>query len=72
MGKGNLWQHADPYLQRTVRRELYQPVSLIMADVDHFKKVNDTYGHRTGDVVLLEIAKILQSVAEASGGCAGG
>ena len=43
-----------------------------MADVDHFKKVNDTYGHRTGDVVLLEIAKILQSVAEASGGCAGG
>lgn len=48
-----------------------QKVSLIMVDVDHFKKVNDLYGHHTGDEVLQEIADVLQAVAEASGGCAG-
>ncbi|GAB3546554.1 diguanylate cyclase [Noviherbaspirillum agri] len=37
--------------------------SLLMADVDHFKKVNDTYGHSTGDAMLKHIASILRSSA---------
>ena len=48
-----------------------QPVSLIMVDVDHFKLVNDVYGHHAGDVVLQEIAGVLQSVADTCRGNAG-
>ena len=37
-----------------------RPLSLLAIDADHFKKINDTYGHATGDVVLKHLSKILQ------------
>lgn len=43
-----------------VRAKRYQqPLSLLMLDVDHFKKVNDRYGHPFGDVVLQKISALL-------------
>lgn len=55
-------------LNNNLKRELQvanrqqQQLSLLMIDVDHFKKINDDYGHHRGDLILCEIAKTIQSV----------
>ncbi|MEO5903226.1 MAG: diguanylate cyclase [Gemmatimonadaceae bacterium] len=42
---------------------LHEPISVVMCDIDHFKKVNDTYGHAAGDAVLKQFAEILKEEA---------
>ena len=59
------------YLEETLEREIRratrseQPVGLLMLDLDHFKKFNDTYGHEAGDDVLRETATFLAACVRA-------
>ena len=47
-----------------------KPLTLIVTDIDHFKRCNDQYGHVMGDKILQSFAKILQHICEQAGFCA--
>ncbi len=40
-----------------------KPFSIVLCDIDHFKKINDNYGHDAGDYILKEVAKLLNSAS---------
>jgi diguanylate cyclase (GGDEF)-like protein len=62
--RGAIQEFLRAQLAMTVRNS--RNLSLIMLDVDHFKKINDTHGHPIGDSVLIHISQLLNSAIRAS------
>ncbi len=59
-------RHLDEMLESQGRLSARntEPLSLLMIDVDHFKAFNDLYGHRSGDLVLSRLARVIQGVLQ--------
>jgi diguanylate cyclase (GGDEF)-like protein len=60
-------KQADEEYHRNAREKL--PLSIIMADIDYFKRYNDTYGHIEGDRCLKEVADVMKSSLKRAGDC---
>ena len=50
-------EHAEAEFSKAIRKD--RPLSIILLDIDHFKNVNDQYGHKVGDTTLQHVEKIL-------------
>ena len=69
-GLPNIRYH-NVYVKEELKRAkvLGQPVTFLMMDLDGFKLVNDRFGHQRGDLLLIEVARLLRSLLRKSDTC---
>ena len=60
----HFFETAEHMIELSKREQ--KAVSLLMLDIDHFKTLNDTYGHQAGDIVLVALAKEIQDMTRRS------
>lgn len=65
-------QGLNEYLANTLVGNINsgRSVNILMIDIDHFKDVNDTYGHKSGDIILKDVAEVLQEATRTGADCA--
>ncbi|HEY6632569.1 MAG TPA: GGDEF domain-containing protein [Rhizobiaceae bacterium] len=59
LNRGGFEAHAEAALQEATTHGV--PVSLVISDIDHFKSINDNFGHAAGDAVIVTFARFLRS-----------
>jgi diguanylate cyclase (GGDEF)-like protein/PAS domain S-box-containing protein len=57
--RGHFTEMATQEIERA--RRFSEPLSLALLDIDHFKKINDTYGHETGDQAIIKLARTCEA-----------
>lgn len=58
--------YLDTQMDSYVKQSKLSPLSVILFDIDFFKKVNDTYGHIVGDDLLIELSQLLKNCSRTS------
>ena len=59
LNRGAIFERLEEEICRAKREEC--PIGVILADIDHFKNINDTYGHAIGDTVLCKVTEYLKT-----------
>jgi diguanylate cyclase (GGDEF)-like protein len=62
--RGHFAQRFETEVRRA--KNYAHPLSVLLIDIDHFKKINDTYGHAAGDLILMKLGEILRKVIRSS------
>jgi diguanylate cyclase (GGDEF)-like protein len=66
LGRRAFEEHLSGMFKHRRRGSDHRALGIIMVDIDHFKNVNDTHGHRVGDEVIAQVARLIQDCSRST------